>query len=253
MFILNFHFKIKEIFLTYFNIILYTVLVVKLAEGNSMESLKQKGCVCMKNSASVIMQDFNLSDSFLKSTHISIFNKSDAGWSVEKEVPVKICFTDEPSAVRDQLRELIEALGECRILAGKEISGLVFNIFDRMGFHIFNIDEINDACLDGILSDIEAGSEQDRIRKEMLENARPAETATPGTYFLDLIALQENCPDVSSKKALKTFFEEIPFLELELVCSHLPPWLENMGYEIKTQKLSENKLKATVINRFCKK
>lgn len=199
------------------------------------------------------MQDSDLSNSFLECTHLSLFKREDAGWKAVRQVPVELPDFTAPSDFRDRLRGLIDAVGEdCRILAGRNISGLAFNVFDRMGFYIFDIIEISDACFDGILSDIEAGDEAARIRRETLENARPVETDTPGHYYLDLIMLQDSNPDVSSKKAIRTFLEDTPFLELELRCSHLPPWMEDMGYEIRTSPSSGGAVKATVINRFCK-
>jgi hypothetical protein len=46
--------------------------------------------------------------------------------------------------------------------------------------------------------------------------ACPVETDTPGVFRLDLIRLQRERPDVSSKMALKDFLGTTPFYELHL-------------------------------------
>ncbi|HOV41162.1 MAG TPA: Fe-only nitrogenase accessory AnfO family protein, partial [Oscillospiraceae bacterium] len=71
-------------------------------------------------------------------------------------------------------------------------------------------------------------------------------------YYFDLAALQEKFPEISSKKALSQFFEETPFLELELVCTHLPPWIESLGYDITFKKQNE-KTVAVIKKKLCGK
>jgi len=69
-------------------------------------------------------------------------------------------------------------------------------------------------------------------------------------FSLDLIALQNECPEVSSKKAMADFLENTPFLELHLVCKHIPPWIENSGkYNIKAQNIDG--AVSAVITRKC--
>ncbi len=44
-------------------------------------------------------------------------------------------------------------------------------------------------------------------------------------------------PALSSKKAMMNFFDTTPFLELKLICKHIPPWIENSGkYNIKSER-----------------
>lgn len=206
----------------------------------------------MDNSIAAIMQDSVLSTSFIKGTHIFIYTKHDSKWSITKEIPIEIDFSAGMGILRDQVRDLIGKLDDCKIIAGQELQGLPYSVFDRMGFHIFNITDLSDEVLDGILSDIAAGDELERMRKEIIEKAKPAETSESGIYYLDLIALQEECPEISSKKALQAFFKETPFLELDLVCSHLPPWINECGYEIATTAYQGDKIKAKITNKFCK-
>jgi hypothetical protein len=80
--------------------------------------------------------------------------------------------------------------------------------------------------LDGIEADVLDSFTEQNIKEKIIKEARPVSTETEGIYYLDLVLLQTECPDVSSKKAMKDFFSNTPFLELHLICRHLPPWIE---------------------------
>lgn len=200
----------------------------------------------MNEGIAITMKDCNVSNSFLEADRILVFLKDETGWTVSKEIPIDFKNLKNLASLRNELVSLSKELGECRIIAGKEISGLPFTVFDSLGFHIFFISELNDCCLDGMLEDVN----QNNKNKEIPQ--KPIETSTPGKYYFDLAALQEKFPEISSKKALRQFFEETPFLELELVCAHLPPWIESLGYDITFKKQNE-KTVAVIKKKLCGK
>ncbi|MCX7657312.1 MAG: hypothetical protein N2Z57_01420 [Oscillospiraceae bacterium] len=200
----------------------------------------------MNKAVSIIMKDCNVSNSFFEANRILVFLKGESGWTVSKEIPMDFKNFKNLASLRTELVSLSKKLGECGIIAGKEISGLPFTVFDSLGFHIFFISELNDCCLDGMLEDVN----QNNKNKEIPQ--KPIETSTPGKYYFDLAALQEKFPEISSKKALRQFFEEIPFLELELVCAHLPPWIESLDYDITFKKQNEKTI-AIIKKKSCGK
>ena len=128
--------------------------------------------------------------------------------------------------------------------------GIPFCVVDSFGFKIFSINELNNDCLDGIVEDIESSNMIEKMKKQIVENAMPVETETEGIFYLDLVLLQTECPEISSKKALKDFLNTTPFLELQLLCNHIPPWLENGEYEISSQKTPDKKTFATIRKNY---
>ena len=54
----------------------------------------------------------------------------------------------------------------------------------------------------------------------------PTPTDIPGVYTINLMEVQAAHPDITSKKALRPFLASTPFVELEIICGHMPPWLE---------------------------
>ena len=85
----------------------------------------------------------------------------------------------------------------------------------------------------------------------MVKNAGPVQTQTPGVYFLNLLELQKECPEISSKKALASFLSDTPFLELHLVCAHIPPWLIADSAHEKKIKKEEGGLYVTITKSQC--
>ena len=110
------------------------------------------------------------------------------------------------------------------------INGLIYNVFDRMRFAIFEIDSLDDSMLDKIIADIHHNFHE--MNNNVPTVTTPVET-TSGIYYLDLIKLQNAHPDISSKKALRSFIDNKPFVRLDLVCSHIPAWLKSPEYDKK--------------------
>ncbi len=178
------------------------------------------------NKIAIYMKDDEFLNSFFESNRVLIFSRKDGVWIQTESVDYCITAQMPIGEIRRRARTLTELLGDCRVIAGLEMLGIPFSVFDMAGYHIFTVTEINSTIFEEILADIENGDAQNRMREEIIKNAKPVETDVPGMYFLDLILLQTECPEISSKKALRDFLESTPFLELKLICKHLPPWLE---------------------------
>jgi len=198
----------------------------------------------------VYMHNLNEIVSFFESNSMRVYTIENNNWTVKRTVAYDKPEAHSISVLRKQISEIMKLVSDCDIIAGKELLGIPFSIFDMAGFHIFTIGEISDKVFFGIISDIEKGDEEKRMKEEIIKNACPVGTHLPGVYYLDLIMLQTECPEVSSKKAMMSFFDTTPFLELRLICRHIPPWLENSGkYDIKTER--HNDCFSAVITKKC--
>lgn len=202
-----------------------------------------------KEKIAVIMKDCVSVDSLLSADKICIYVKQDAGWECCEEHYVNINTASGLAHVRSEIQQIIIMLNDCRVIAGSEITGIIYNEFDRSGFSIFEISEISAEILDGIIADIKA-AEAAAAQSRALVMRQPAQTSVPGVYYLDLIKLQMDFPELSSKKALKEFLDSAPFYELQLLCAHTPPWLSTENYEIKESKTEADKTLA-VIRKKC--
>ncbi len=185
--------------------------------------------------------------SFGSDSSVFLFVKVGPYWQIAREIPFAAAPGEPISSIRSKMENLTRQMKDCKIIAGKSVSGLAFHILDRMEFQIFEIDSLSDDVLDGILFDISSA----RTQRERLcqTHTGPVQTDTPGHYFLDLISLQRSSPEISSKQALQPFLRNTPFLQLELVCSHVPPWLEN-NPELTVRTVAQHeKTYATIIKK----
>ena len=178
---------------------------------------------------------------------VYIYKKINTVWTATQEHHVDFDAAADISSLRREVRALADRLGDCRIAAGMQMTGIIYRELDHSGFSIFEIAALSPDVLDGILQDMR---ESDRPEEGPEEITQPMETAAPGVYTFDLIQFQNKFPEKSSKQALKNFLEHTPFYELKLTCSHIPPWLEK-DYQIETTTTADGRLSTTVKNKQC--
>ncbi|MDR2359935.1 MAG: hypothetical protein LBD85_01460 [Oscillospiraceae bacterium] len=158
---------------------------------------------------------------------VRVYERGDAGWSVTAQVDYAIAFSNS-ALYRDSLRNLILRLGDCKIVCGSAVTGLAYYVFERMGFSVFEVSNIDEAVLGSIIHELR----DDGLfsSKESTYSAEPRETETSGHFFIDLIKLHKFRPEVSSKVALREFIRTAKFRKLEIECSHIPPWIEEQVF-----------------------
>lgn len=182
---------------------------------------------------------------FLQCDRVEHYEKRESGteesakrWSLVETLQFDPVRTESIQVLRAQMHAIEKMLEPKEVVAVADIAGIPFTVLDQAGHCIFTITDKKEETLDGIYAVIWASDEKARRREEMILNACPVETNTPGIYELDLVTLQRECPEVSSKKALKDFLKNTPFLELRIQCAHMPPWLEQeQQYECKSSNM----------------
>jgi hypothetical protein len=190
---------------------------------------------------------------FFDAQRFLIFERGEAGkgWETVSEKNFQKIAPSNPALTRKSTETLLPLVEGCDVLAGGALVGIPFTVFDRAGFHIFEIGAVGDEVFDGIVEDLRNADSEAAAKEKIIREAKPVETSTPGVYFLDLIALQKECPEVTSKKAMMDFLKDTPFLELRLVCKHIPPWIENSGaYNVHITGEKDGEVSA-VITRKC--
>lgn len=176
---------------------------------------------------------------------VHIFEKNLDKWSLERQISICLCL-DDVSLIRKQINDLSERIKDCNIIVGKSVTGLVFNIFNKNGFYIFETENYSQDLFDSMIEDIEG---EKNLKVEV--SIEPVETDIQGYYYFDLTEAMTQYPEFSSKKLLKSFLKEKPFIQLELVCAHIPPWIENDPCLSVKTKIIENKTQAVISKKGC--
>lgn len=191
---------------------------------------------------------------FEEGSCLLVFIKEDINWQVKDEIHYRLDTSSSMAETRDNIRSIILQLMDCKILIGKSVTGLAYNILDRMGFIIYEAASVSDQLFDEILTESEEAAADSGATAGATPTS-PVMTSEEGVYYLNLIELQEQHPEISSKKALKSFIETTPFYKLEVVCSHIPPWFDALLPQKRliysTQELQKNVLKVEIIKKVC--
>lgn len=199
------------------------------------------------NKIALYLQEDGSLVSFYNADMVVVYEKNEQ-WDGVRKIPVERKVGTGCSELRAEIRRIIGQLQDCRIIAGQGLSGVAFQEFDRAGFHIFDVSQNSAEELDGILDDLKSSSGQSRQGLGPQET-RPLETDTPGIYRFNLALAQTENPELSSKKLLQDFLQSIPFLELHLICRHLPPWLEAGPFQAQSRTLPDSTVYAVITKK----
>ncbi len=157
----------------------------------------------------------------LLQTHTFVlYLKNRAQWHRDESFELTGQMTDA-AAIREIISAVAQHYQDSRIIISRKVTGIAYQTLDKAGFSIFEADEISDELFNSAMDDV--------MNSQIIPESPPMEPQSPkgdGHFVFDLVRLQKAYPQVSSKKALMAFITATDFLTLELVCDHLPPWLE---------------------------
>ncbi len=184
-----------------------------------------------------------------KPCNVQLYENTLQGWQMCREYLYAPNQDDATPTLRDKVKELVAKLGECRVVAAKAATGIAYHSLDRAGFSVFEITSLSREVLDGIAQDVRDSKLIEKLPVEV--ETAPRQSGGDGVYVFDLIAVQRAHPEVSSKKALMSFFDTTPFVALTLFCSHLPPWIEQRS-DLSVSATEENGVVRAEIAKTCK-
>lgn len=172
--------------------------------------------------------------------YVCIYEKSDT-WKAVKEYHL-LPPIPETAEIKGMISQLVNQLGECKIVVGKTITGMIYHILDKNGFTMCESENLSDTVLDEIVEDFFKTADEEKEqkinnmqRKQEVEHRNqqiqqmkksPIPVDDLGNYFLDMIELQKVYPEISTKKALLPFLCNELFLSLKIHCNHVMPWLD---------------------------
>ncbi|MDR3282269.1 MAG: hypothetical protein LBS92_01480 [Candidatus Methanoplasma sp.] len=152
-------------------------------------------------------------------TGIAKYGKKDGIWEEGRGIPYSADLGGGLSAARASAEELCRGLADCRAIVGTSVAGALYRAFDRNGLAVLettSFDPSDLPCLERLLDE----------RPQNADSIGPEAVDDEGNYFIDMTSVQKAHPEFSSKMILKGFLEDAPFLSLEVVCEHVPPWIE---------------------------
>ncbi|HAE62460.1 MAG TPA: hypothetical protein DCG38_09030 [Eubacteriaceae bacterium] len=146
-------------------------------------------------------------------------------------------------------KKVISSLGDCKMLAASNISGVFFTALECAGFEMWEVEGDIDDVLKSFIP--------------MMDNSKPKITdANPyliqneeGVLTFNLKEALIKNPDSSSKKLLLPLLKETSFFQMSVLCGHIPPWfettLDDMGFKCNVVELDSKLFKAVIEKKVC--
>jgi len=192
--------------------------------------------------------------------YVMIYTRKMGEWKEAGKKDFTLTGVRSMTELREKMEELTDFLADCKIFVVAKVSGIALNILEQAQFRIWEwkgrpLDFLDTIRLQGE-SDLLANNENSigDIRDTVSE-AKFTETS-PGSYAVSLKEIQENNSSITSKQALLPFLKKGKFDTLEIICNHVPQWLESelmalnqtMQVERKAEGLVKVSLKKAVVS-----
>ena len=155
---------------------------------------------------------------------IHVYQYSVEDWELVRSMPFSIHSSNSLPIIREYLKIVITFLGECRTLVGLSVIGLPYFELEKAGFTIWEIAGSPLFALESI-REAETASLHAPVLNIVLAKSEPREVS-PGCYSISLKDIQNCNGMVTSKQILFPLLKQLDFHTLEVICSHVPPWLE---------------------------
>ncbi|WP_041444838.1 Fe-only nitrogenase accessory AnfO family protein [Syntrophobotulus glycolicus] len=193
---------------------------------------------------------------------IVVFVRKRGKWHIAREKEFTLKQIHGMIDFRLKMEELLDFLGDCKVFVGFAISGIPYFILDKAKCSIWEWEGKPFEFLDYILQKEEESylqkqatpkadisKNKDNMKSKDIQKPCFVEI-TPGNYSIFLKEIQESSTQVTTKQVLLPFIRRGKFNSIEMVCNHLPKWLEGEAtlnsLMLKVSELEANKVKVMI-------
>jgi len=160
-------------------------------------------------------------------------------------------------AMREKIAVLITFLSTCRIIVTSSVNGAPYFELEKTRCSIWEITGNPEEFLDQVWEDEESerSKQKSSVSAQDKANIPVPQEKTPGTFVISIKDVQGKRPDISSKQVLQQFIQRGGFLVLEVICSHVPPWIEVeaelRGFTLETERIDKDTVKVRLTTSSC--
>jgi len=172
----------------------------------------------------VCINENGTTSSLYDASAIVIYQKQQGSWQLGREKKIALDKQAGMAGLRKQMAEIILFLGACKIFVGGAVVGVPYFELEKMQCSIWEFEGAPLSFLDYVL----AQEENKLASKEAAPSLAipvPVEREN-GDYYISIKEIQENGNGITSKQVLMSFLRQGKFFSLEVLCNHIPPWLE---------------------------
>lgn len=156
---------------------------------------------------------------------LQLYQKATGSWHVVSEASFALPSGRPIGEIRKGMEQVLTFMGTCKIFVAGAIHGLPYYQLEKAGCSVWEYEGQPLAFLDELLEQEEAAAVQQAAENPAIVIPVPEDTGN-GHYRISIKEIQEQEGGITSKQVLQPFLRRGAFYELEVVCNHIPPWLE---------------------------
>lgn len=184
---------------------------------------------------------------------VVIYQRNLGQWQVLRAKSFSLGEVFNMKALREQMNDVIEFLGPCKTFVGLSVSGIPYFALEKSQCSVWEFTGNPVDFLDYILAKEEEESKAE-IKPTAFVPPAPVETFN-GCYRISIKEIQEKNLGVTSKQVLMPFIRQGKYYSLEVLCNHVPPWLENeilmQNLESRVETIGKNDIKLILQKKCC--
>lgn len=162
--------------------------------------------------------------SLYEANTLVIYRKVQGSWQIGREKKITLDKEGGMAGLRRQMAEIAMFLGECKIFVGWAVVGMPYFELEKLQCSIWEFEGVPLSFLDYVWEQEEEKLAQNQ---ELISMTIPVPVEREnGDYYVSIKEVQENGGGITSKQVLMPFLRQGKFYSLEILCNHLPPWLE---------------------------
>lgn len=178
----------------------------------------------MGREAAAVLDKNGETTSLQEDCQLVVYQRQQGRWRESRRMECRFDKSQGLKGLRRGMAEIIGFLADCKIVAGREITGVPYYELEKAQCSIWEISGTPTDFLDYIL----AKEEKERQKKA---EASPIKLPSPvrlseGKYSISLKDIQESSSGITSKQVLVPFLQQGKFSILTVTCAHVPPWLD---------------------------
>lgn len=190
----------------------------------------------MKIEIAVLIGEDEKTSGFEKDGVIVVYEKGVGEWNVKKEIDYAIKDISDTFAFHNKINELCKELDTCKIIVVNRIRGIHYIAFEE---HQISMLEISGNPME-FLDHIEDCGRHERTKQEISLEPHTIYERQPGKFDTDLRDVMNGKTSYNSKQILVPFLKKETFTILEVLCDHVPKWLEREKEALNVEFTIEN-------------
>jgi Fe-only nitrogenase accessory protein AnfO len=179
---------------------------------------------------------------------LRIYRRDRGQWRLDRSAPLNLADASGLADLRCRMAEIIALFGECKTALAAAFQGAALHELEKAGIELWEVDGEPAALFDTILFEEEKAAQQ--ADKSTALPFPVLENLGEGKYSLSIAEVQRSGSGLTSKQVLLPILQQGAFLELAVLCTHVPPWLEaeanSRGWQLRTEKTNGAQLIATI-------